>query len=39
MTFALDDNSLSSNQDIYQFLVEVEIEPQISYLTIKDFIS
>ena len=39
MTFALDDNSLSSDQNIYQFLVEVGIEPQISYLTIRDFIS
>ena len=39
MTFALDDSSLSSDQDIHQFLVKVKIEPQISYLTIRDFIS
>ena len=36
MTFAPDDNSLSSDQDTNQFLVLVGIELQISYTTIKD---
>ena len=39
MASAFDNNSLLSNQDINQFLVYVEIELQISYTTIKDFIS
>ena len=37
MTSAPDDSSLSSDQDTNQFLVQVGIEPQISYTTIKDF--
>ena len=37
MTSALDDSSLSSDQDTNQFLVQVEIEPQISYTIIRDF--
>ena len=36
---ALDNNSLLSDQDTNQFLVQVEIEPQISYITIRDFTS
>ena len=32
-------NSLSSDQNINQFLVLVKIEPQISYATIRDFTS
>ena len=39
MTSAPDDNSLSSDQDTNQFLMYVEIELQISYTTIRDFIS
>ena len=39
MASASDGNSLSSDQDINQFLVLVEIEPQISYATIRDFTS
>ena len=34
-----DNNSLPSNQDTNQFLVYVEIKPQISYSTIRDFTS
>ena len=37
MTSALDDSSLSSDQDTNQFLVQAEIEPQISYTIIRDF--
>ena len=37
MTFTSDDISLSSDQDTNQFLVQVGIEPQISYSTIRDF--
>ena len=36
---ASDDNSLSSDQDTNQFLVQTEIEPQISYTIIRDFIN
>ena len=39
MASALDDNFLSSDQDTNQFLVYAGIEPQISYLTIRDFTS
>ena len=39
MAFAPDDSSLSSDQDTNQFLVLAEIEPQISYTTIRDFTS
>ena len=39
MASAFDDSSLLSDQDINQFLVYVGIELQISYTTIKDFIS
>ena len=39
MVSTLNDSSLSSNQDTSQFLVLVGIEPQISYLIIKDFTS
>ena len=39
MTSAPDDSSLSSDQDTNQFLVQVEIEPQISYTIIRDFTS
>ena len=39
MVSAYDDSSLSLDQDTNQFLVEAEIEPQISYTTIRDFIS
>ena len=37
MVFAPDDSSLSLDQDTNQFLVWAEIEPQISYTTIRDF--
>ena len=37
MAPAPDKRSLSSNQDINQFLVYAEIKPQISYTTIRDF--
>ena len=37
MTFAPNNSSLLSDQDTNQFLVYVEIEPQISYTTIRDF--
>ena len=37
MTFIFKDNSLSSDQDINQFLIYMRIESQISYTTIKDF--
>ena len=37
MTFTLDDSFLSSDQDTNQFLVEMEIESQISYTIIRDF--
>ena len=36
MAYVSDDSSLSSDQDTNQFFVQVEIEPQISYTTIKD---
>ena len=39
MAFALDNRFLLSDQDINQFLMEMEIEPYISYITIKDFTS
>ena len=39
MTSTFDNNSLSSDQDTNQFLVQVGIEPQISYTTIRDFTS
>ena len=39
MAAAPDDSSLSLDQDINQFLVEAEIEPQFSYTTIKIFTS
>ena len=39
MASAPDDSSLSSDQDINQFLVYAGIEPQISYTTIRDFTS
>ena len=38
MTSALDDSSLSLDKDTNRFLVQVRIEFQISYSTIKDFI-
>ena len=38
MTSAFDDISLSSDQDTNQVLVQAEIESQISYSTIRDFI-
>ena len=37
MAPALDDSSLSSDQDTNRFLEEAEIKPQISYSTIKNF--
>ena len=39
MTYAHDNSFLLLNQDTNWFLVLVEIEPYISYLTIRDFIS
>ena len=39
MTSAPDDSSLSLDQDTNQFLFFGEIEPQIFYTTIRDFIS
>ena len=39
MASTLDKNFLSLNQDTNWFLVQMGIEPQISYLTIKNFIS
>ena len=39
MAFALDDSSLLLDQDTNQFLVQTNIEPRISYSTIKDFTS
>ena len=39
MMSAPDNNSLLSDQDTNKFLVQAEIEPQISYITIKDFTS
>ena len=39
MVSAPDDSSLSSDQDINQFFMYAEIEPQISYTTIKHFTS
>ena len=39
MVSAPNDNSLSSNQDTNQFLVQAEIELQISYTTMRDFTS
>ena len=39
MASAHNDSSLSSDQDTNQFLVSAGIEPQISYITIKDFTS
>ena len=39
MASAPDDSSLSSDQDINQFLVYAGIEPKISYTTIRDFTS
>ena len=39
MASAPDDSSLISDQDTNQFLVWAGIEPQISYTTIRDFIS
>ena len=37
MIFIFKDNSLSSDQDINQFLIYMRIESQISYTTIRDF--
>jgi len=37
MMFAFNDSSLSSDQDINQFLLQVEIEPYISYSIIRNF--
>ena len=37
MAFAPDNSSLSSDQDTNRFLVQAEIELQISYSTIKEF--
>ena len=37
MTSTPDDSFLSSDQNTNKFLVYVEIEPQISYTTIRDF--
>ena len=37
MTSAPDDSFLSSDQNTNKFLVYAEIEPQISYTTIRDF--
>ena len=37
MTSAPNDSSLLSNQDINRFLVQLRIEPQISYSTIRNF--
>ena len=37
MTFAYDYSSLSSDQEINQFLVQTKIEPQISYSSISYF--
>ena len=37
MASALEDSSLSLDQKTNQFLVEVGIEPYISYTTIRDF--
>ena len=39
MTSAPNNSYLSSDQDTNQFLVSVGIKPQISYTTIKRFIS
>ena len=39
MTSALDDSSLLLDQDTNQFLVQTNIEPRISYSTIRDFTS
>ena len=39
MASAPSDISLSSNQDTNQFLVLAEIEPQISYSTVRNFTS
>ena len=39
MASALNDNFLSSNQNINQFFVWMEIKPQISCITIRDFTS
>ena len=39
MTSALDDNSLLLGQDTNKFLVQTNIEPRISYSTIRDFTS
>ena len=39
MTYTPDDSFLLSDQDTNQFLVNAEIELQILYLTIKDFIN
>ena len=39
MVSAFNDNSLSSDQDTNWFLVLAEIEPHISYSTIRDFTS
>ena len=39
MTSVSNNSSLLSDQDTNQFLVQVEIEPQISYITIRDFTS
>ena len=39
MTFIYDDKSLLSDQDTNQFLMYEKIEPQISYITIRDFIN
>ena len=39
MTFIYDDKSLLSDQDTNQFLMYEKIEPQMSYITIRDFIN
>ena len=39
MTSVSNNSSLLSDQDTNQFLVQVKIEPQISYIAIRDFIS
>ena len=37
MKSTLDNSSLSLNQDTNQFLVQAEIEPQISYIIMRNF--
>ena len=39
MVFVSDDNSLLVDQNTNRFLVSTDIEPQITYSTIRDFTS